>query len=195
MSDPPFPFASGDDMRTRMYEQMLQRRTVFLDRELSAETASLAAAQLLALEADSRVANKVDDPVTLIVNSPGGPLAAVAALLDTIDTLGCPVDTVCLGVAVGTAVVVVASGTGRRRSGPSAQFRLRLPDVELSGDARRIEDAVAQHRGLHDMILDRLATATGQDRRLIERDVERGRALTAVEARQYGLVDELAGRA
>ena len=73
-------------------------------------------------------------------------------------------------------------------------FRLRLPEVELSGTARRLSDEVADHRRLHDAVVDRLVAATGQERRLLLRDLERGRALSAEEALAYGLIDEIATR-
>jgi ATP-dependent Clp protease protease subunit len=92
---------------------------------------------------------------------------------------------------VGTAAVVVAAGTGRRRTGAGAVFRLALPDVELSGTASRLGDQVGHLRRLHDDLVERLAALTGQDVKLVARDVERGRALSADEAVAYGLVDEL----
>ncbi|MGH9243330.1 MAG: ATP-dependent Clp protease proteolytic subunit [Acidimicrobiales bacterium] len=188
---PPVPMVYGpgpdDELRSRVYEQMLARRTVFLDRGLDGETATLVAAQLMTLDADA----DGESPVTLIVNSEGGPLEAVAGLLDTIELLHCPVDTTCLGQAGGTAAVVVAAGTGRRRAGAGAQFRLRLSKVELLGSATRLGHDVAHLRALHDALIDRLVAATGQDRRLVARDVERGRALSADEAVAYRLVDEV----
>jgi ATP-dependent Clp protease protease subunit len=113
-------------------------------------------------------------------------------VLDTIEMVGASVDTSCLGRAVGTAAVVVAAGTGRRRAGPGASFRLRFPDVELTGTARRLGADVAEHRRLHEALIDRVAATTGQERRLVERDVERGRTLTAEDAVAYGLIDEVA---
>jgi ATP-dependent Clp protease protease subunit len=188
---PPFPPElpllghEPDDLRSRVYERLLSRRTVFLDRPLDGETASVLAAQLMTLDADG------SDPITLLVNSSGGPLEAVGGVLDTIDLVECPVDTTCLGQAVGTAAVVVAAGTGRRRTGAGAVFRLALADVELSGTAGQLGDQVGHLRRLHDDLVERLAALTGQDLKLVARDVERGRALSADEAIAYGLVDEL----
>jgi ATP-dependent Clp protease, protease subunit len=176
-----------DALRTEVYERLLTQRTIFLDRHLTIETASLVAAQLMTLDGGDD-----DQPIRLIVNSDGGPLDAVGGLLDTIEMLAAPVETSCLGQAVGTAAVVVAAGTGRRRAGPGASFRLRFPDIELTGTARRLGDDVAEHRRLHEALVDRLAAATGQEPRLVARDVERGRALRADEAVAYGLIDEVA---
>jgi ATP-dependent Clp protease protease subunit len=189
---PPVPTVRmpSDDLRSQVYDQLLARRTMFLERPLDTETASFLAAQLMTLDADG----DDEQPVTLMVNSPGGPLDAAAAVLDTLDLMRCPVDTTCIGQATGTAAVVVAAGTGTRRAGMSAQFRLRLPDVDLTGSANQLRDEVAHVNRLHELMVDRLATVTGQERRLVERDVEQGRALSADEAQTYGLVDELVQR-
>jgi ATP-dependent Clp protease protease subunit len=186
-SSPPQSPAPADDLRSRVYDDLLARRTVVLDRALDGETATLVAAQLMALDADGEQA------VTLVVNSPGGPLEAAAAVLDTVDLVRGPLDTTCLGRADGTAAVVAASGTGRRRMGAGARVRLRLADLELSGSASRLDDDLARHRDLQRALVDRLVTITGQDRRLVERDVETGRTLTATDAVAYGLADEVIG--
>jgi ATP-dependent Clp protease, protease subunit len=177
----------ADDLRSRVYDDLLARRTVVLDRALDGETATLVAAQLMALDADG------DQAITLVVNSPGGPLDAAAAVLDTIDLVRGPIDTTCLGRADGTAAVVAASGSGRRRMGAGARVRLRLADLELTGSASRLDEDLARHRDLQRVLVDRLVAITGQERRLVERDVETGRTLTAVEAVDYGLADEVIG--
>ncbi|MGH9227924.1 MAG: ATP-dependent Clp protease proteolytic subunit [Acidimicrobiales bacterium] len=167
-----------------IYAGLLERRIVFVRDRLDHDTATLVTAQLMTLDADTT-------PVTLVVNSGGGPVDAAAGLLDTMDLLRCPVDTSCVGRAEGTAAMVVAAGTGRRRCGPGATFRLRLPDLEAAGPADRlrrdVESATQFQRGL----VDRLAAITGQSRALVARDVERGRLLTSDEAVAYGLVDEV----
>jgi ATP-dependent Clp endopeptidase proteolytic subunit ClpP len=178
-----------DELPSRIYDQLLARRTVLLDRALDGETAMFVAAQLMTLDAEGT------DPITRIVNSPGGPLDAAGAVLDTIDLARGPIDTTCLGQAGGTAAVVVAAGTGRRRMGASAQLQLRLPEVELTGTASRLEDEVAHIGRLHEALVDRLTDATGQDRRLVARDLDRGRMLWARDAVTYGLVDEVIDRA
>lgn len=178
--------APADDLRSRIYDQLLSRRTVLLDRPLDGETSMWVTAQLMTLDADG------DDPIELIVNSPGGPLDAASAVLDTIDLVRGPIDTVCLGQAIGTAAIVVAGGTGRRRAGAMARLQLRLPDVSVAGTATHLADEVAALNRLHRTMIDRLAAATGQTRQLVERDVERGRMLAGEDAVAYGLVDEIA---
>jgi ATP-dependent Clp protease protease subunit len=177
----PGTFESG------VYADLLERRIVFVRERLDHDAAMLVTAQLMALDADDSA------PVTLVVNSGGGPADAVVGVLDTIDLLRCPVDTSCVGRAEGTAAVIVAAGTGRRRCGPGATFRLRLPDLEAAGPADRLRRDVESATQLQRGLVDRLAAITGQSRALVARDVDRGRLLTADEAVAYGLVDEVSG--
>jgi ATP-dependent Clp protease, protease subunit len=179
------PGVGSDDPRSRVYDDLLKRRTIMLDRALDDEAAMLVAAQLIALDGES------SDPITLVVNSPGGPLDAAVALLDSLDLVRGPLDTTCLGRADGTAAAVAASGTGRRRIGAGARLRLRFADLELSGPGHRLDDELARHRDQHAALVDRLAAATGHDRTEVARDVDAGRLFTADEAVAYGLADEV----
>ena len=187
---PVVPFPGGPtapgSFESTVYADLLERRIVFVRDRLDHDAATLVTAQLMALDADGTL------PVTLVVNSAGGPVDAVTGLLDTIDLVRCPVDTSCVGRAEGTAAVVVAAGTGRRRCGPGATFRLRLPDLEAAGPADRLRRDVESATHVQRTLVDRLAAITGQSRGLVARDVDRGRLLTAEEALAYGLVDEVA---
>ena len=162
---------------------------MFLRDRLDHDAAMLVTAQLMMLDADDSGAD-----VTLVVNSGGGPADAAVGVLDTMDLLRCRVDTSCVGRAEGTAAVVVAAGSGRRRCGPGATFRLRFPDIEATGPASRLRQEVESATQLHRALVDRLVAITGQSRALVARDVERGRLLTADEAVAYGLVDEVSRR-
>jgi ATP-dependent Clp protease protease subunit len=176
---------SSPDAYAAVHEQLFARRMVVVDRPLDAETAALVAAQLLALDGTG------DEPITVVVNSPGGPLDAAGAVLGSVDLVACPVDTMCIGRAAGTAAVLAASGTGRRRIGAAASLDLRLADIALSGSATRVRDDVEMLRQMRQGLIDRLVATTGQERRLIERDIDRGRVLSAVDAVTYGLADEV----
>jgi ATP-dependent Clp protease, protease subunit len=173
------------DFASTVFTELLERRIVFVRDRLDHDTATLLTAQLMTLDAADTT------PVTLVVNSRGGPADAAVGVLDTIDLLGCAVDTSCVGRAEGTAAVLVAAGTGRRRCGPGATFRLRLPDLEAAGPADRLRREVEDATRVQRAMVDRLAAITGQSRALVARDVERGRLLTADEAVAYGLVDEV----
>jgi ATP-dependent Clp protease protease subunit len=177
--------AAGRGFESTIYTELFERRIVFVRDRLDHDTATLVTAQLMTLDAEDT------SPVTLVVNSGGGPIDAVAGVLDTIDLVRCPVDTSCVGRAEGTAAVVVAAGTGRRRCGRGATFRQRLPDLEAAGPADRLRRDVETATRVQRELVDRLAAITGQSRALVARDVERGRLLTADEAVTYGLVDEI----
>src|ERR687897_1237203 len=150
-----------------VYADLLERRIVFVRARLDHDAAMLVTAQLMALDADD------DAPITLVVNSGGGPADAAVGVLDTMDLVRCPVDTSCVGRAEGTAAVVVAAGSGRRRCGPGATFRLRFPDLEAAGPASRLRQEVESATQLHRALVDRLVAITGQSRALVARDVER----------------------
>jgi ATP-dependent Clp protease, protease subunit len=177
--------AAARGFESTIYTELLERRIVFVRDRLDHDTATLVTAQLMTLDAEDT------SPVTLVVNSGGGPVDAVAGILDTIDLVRCPVDTSCVGRAEGTAAMVVAAGTGHRRCGRGATFRLRLPDLEAAGPADRLRRDVEIATRVQRELVDRLAAITGQSRALVARDVDRGRLLTADEAVTYGLVDEV----
>lgn len=183
----PGPDPFFEDPRSRVYDDLLKRRTVVLDRELDDRSATLLVAQLITLDREGA------EPITLVVNSPGGPLDAAIAVLDTLDLVRGPVGTTCLGRAEGTAAVLVAAGRGRRRIGAGARLRLRLPDLELSGPASRLDDELAHHRELHESLVDRLTAATRLSRDEIAADVDTARTFTASEAVAHGLADEVIG--
>ena len=177
-----------DELRGQVVDDLLRRRMVVLDRALDDAAATLVAAQLVALDQDGA------EPVTLVVvNSPGGPPEVAMAVLDTMDLVRAPVATTCLGRTEGTAAVVAATGTGRRRIGAGTRLRLRFADVDLQGPAGRLDQEVAHHREVRAMLVDRLAAVTGRDRHQVERDVDAGRSFTAAEAVAYGLADEVVG--
>ena len=126
---------------------------------LDGEAATAVAAMLMALDAEG------DDPVSLLVNSPGGPVEAGVAVVDVLDLLGVPVEATCFGQAVGTAAVVVACATpGRRRAAPNARLSLRLAEGALEGPAGRLEREAADLLALRDRLVDRLVEATGRPR-------------------------------
>jgi len=182
------PPAGPGTFESGVYADLLERRIVFVRARLDHDAAMLVTAQLMALDADDSA------PVTLVVNSGGGPADAAVGVLDTMDLLRCPVDTSCVGRAEGTAVVVVAAGSRHRGCGPGATFRLRFPDLEAGGPADRLQREVENAAQLQRTLVDRLVAITRQSRALVARDVERGRMLTAEEAVAYGLVDEVSTR-
>jgi ATP-dependent Clp protease, protease subunit len=181
--------SGGRDLAEETARRLFERRTVMLTGPLEGESASLAGASLMALDAEG------DEPVTLLVNSPGGPVEAGVAVVDVLDLLGVPVEATVIGQAVGTAAVVVACATpGRRRAAPNARLSLRLAEGALEGPAGRLEREVADLVAARDRLVDRLMAATGRTRDELAEATDRGHVLSADEAVAFGVVDEIARR-
>jgi ATP-dependent Clp protease protease subunit len=174
----------GSSWPEQVRGELFGRRVVLLRGELDDLLAGQVSAELMMLDATG------DEPVTLHVDSRGGPLHAAFGLVDTIDLLGVPVETVCVGRAEGSAVAVVAAGT-QRFAAPHAQFRLSEPDSSVSGSARDIEAWATEHQRQLATYVQRLATATTRPAEHVEADLAMGRWLSASEAVTYGLVDAL----
>jgi ATP-dependent Clp protease protease subunit len=181
--------SGGPDLADETARRLFERRTVLLMGPLDGEATAAVAASLMALDADG------DEPVTLLVNSPGGPIEAGVAVVDVLDLLAAPVEATVIGQAIGTAAVVVACGTpGRRRAAPNARMSLRLAETALEGPAGRLERDAASLLLVRDRLVERLVAATGRPRDEVLEGVERGPVLAADEAQAIGLVDEVAGR-
>ncbi len=186
MSDPHRPDA--DAWRTAgLSRQLLARRQLLLHGPLDGERANRLAAELMALDAESA------EPVNLSINSAGGDLASLFAVVDTLHTIRAPVHVRCAGQAVGTGAALLALGTGRRRAAPHAQITLTLPKEQGMGSAADLERAADAQTALREQLFDALADATGQPRTWIAPQWERGRLLTPQEAVEEGLVDEVGG--
>ena len=177
------------DLAGESARRLFEQRTLMLTGELDGEVAGLVAASLMALDAEG------DDPVRLLVNSPGGPVDAGLAVVDVLDLLGVPVEATCIGQAVGTAATVVACATpGLRRAAPNARLSLRLAERSLEGTAGRVEREAAELVAARDRVVDRLVVATGRPRDEVAAATDRGPVLSAPEAVAAGLVDEVAAR-
>ena len=172
------------DLNDRLRAQLFQRRVVLLRGSLDDRLATQVAAELMTLDADG------DDAVTLQVDSPGGTLEAAFVVMDTVDLLGVPVHTVCLGRAEGPAVGVVAVGE-RRSVSRHGRFRLQMPSAVYEGPQRQVEDWARQSRLQEDRFVARLADALDRPTGEVAADLEAGRYLDADAAIAYGLVDEI----
>lgn len=166
-------------------QQLRARRHLLVQGPLDGERATRLAAELMTLEADG------PDPVTMTINSPGGDLASLFAVTDTLQAMHAPVDTRCLGQGRGTAAALVAAGTGRRRAGRHAQLVLELPASQATGSAVDIDRAARTEAGLSGQLFALMTEATGRAHEDVAADWERGRVLSAEEACGAGLVDEI----
>ncbi|MFR1834153.1 MAG: ATP-dependent Clp endopeptidase proteolytic subunit ClpP [Lachnospiraceae bacterium] len=168
-----------------IYSRLLKDRIVFLGEEVNDVTASLVVAQLLFLESE--------DPgkdINFYINSPGGSVTAGMAIYDTMNYIKCDVSTVCIGMAASMGAFLLSSGAkGKRFALPNAEIMIHQPSGGAQGQATDIK-IVADHilrtkKKLNEI----LAANTGQPIEVIERDTERDNYMSALEAKEYGLVD------
>ena len=168
-----------------IYSRLLKDRIVFLGEEVNDVTASLVVAQLLFLESE--------DPgkdINFYINSPGGSVTAGMAIYDTMNYIKCDVSTVCIGMAASMGAFLLSSGAkGKRFALPNAEIMIHQPSGGAQGQATDIK-IVADHilrtkKKLNEI----LAANTGQPLEVIERDTERDNYMSALEAKEYGLVD------
>lgn len=128
----------------------------------------------------------------MYINSPGGVITAGLAIYDTMQYVRCPVSTVCLGQAASMGAVLLAAGDkGKRRCLPNSRVMIHQPHGGARGQATDIEIQAKEIVGLRTKLNDILAKHTGQKVEQIKSDTERDRFLSAVEAKEYGLIDEV----
>jgi ATP-dependent Clp protease protease subunit len=174
-------------MSSWLDERLFERRIVMVRGRLTGPAASQVAAALLTLDAMG------DEPVQVHLSAPDGELAAAFAVVDAIDAVRAPVEVVVTSEVGGAAAVILAAAN-RRLAFKHARIRLAEPRVAtLAGTADEVTAAAGQYlRELEEMSI-RLAEVTGQPRSRIEDDLSAGRILTAEEAREYGLIDDIVG--
>jgi len=171
-----------------IYSRLLKERIVFLGGPIVDPVANSIIAQMLFLASQ--------DPkkeIQLYINSPGGVLTSALAIYDTMQYVKCPVSTVCIGSAASGAAVLLAAGTkGKRFSLPNGQILLHQVAVSgVSGEAVEVEIAAKQIIKLKEKVNKILAKHTGQPLERIEKDTDRDFYLSADEAKEYGLIDEV----
>jgi ATP-dependent Clp protease protease subunit len=185
----PAPPAPAGEMAPWLEERLFDRRIVLLRGQLTLPVASQAAAALLTLDMMDR-----EDPVQLHLNVPDGELAAAFAVVDALDAMTAQVHAVVTAETGGAAVAILAAAS-RRSAYRHARIRIAEPRAAaVAGTADQVAAAAGQYlRELEELAV-RLAEVTGRPRSRIEDDLSAGRVLTAEEAKEYGLIDEIAGR-
>ncbi|MEM9703108.1 MAG: ATP-dependent Clp protease proteolytic subunit [Planctomycetota bacterium] len=166
---------------------LLENRIIFLAGPIMDESANLAVMKLLYLQSENR---KQD--VHLYVNSPGGSVTATMAIYDTMRFVDCDVCTYCVGLAASGGAIVLAGGTkGKRYALPHAKMMIHQPHGEVGGQVSDIEIQAEDILATRQILNEILAGHTGQDIETIARDTERDRYMTARQAVDYGLIDEV----
>lgn len=166
---------------------LLENRIVFLQGEIHYANANDVVMKLLYLQSENRRKD-----IHFYINSPGGSVTATMAIYDTMQILSCPVATYCVGLAASGGAVLLAGGAaGKRFSLPHAKVMIHQPYGQVGGQVSDIEiqaDEIIKTRAVLNEIL---ASHTGQPIERIAQDTDRDRYLTATEAKDYGLVDDI----
>lgn len=175
-----------------IYSRLLEDRIIFLADQVTDQTASLVVAQMLYLEAKDP-----DKDIQLYINSPGGSISAGMAIYDTMQYIKCDVSTICIGMAASMGSFLLMAGTkGKRYSLPNSEIMIHQPLISggLGGQATEIKihaDHIIRIRERMNRIY---AERTGKTYEQVCEDTERDNYLTAQEALEYGLIDEVIER-
>lgn len=172
-----------------IFSRLLKDRIIFLSEDVNQTSASLVIAQMLFLESEDP-----DKEISFYINSPGGSITDGMAIFDTINYLKCPVSTMCVGMAASMGAFLLAAGTkGKRYATPNAEIMIHQPLISggLSGQTTEIKihaDHMVKTREKLNRIL---SERTGKPLEQIEKDTERDNFMTAQQALEYGIIDEI----
>lgn len=170
-----------------VYSRLLMDRIIFLGTPVNDDVANMIIAQLLFLEAD----NPGRD-IHLYINSPGGSVSAGLAIYDTMQFLKSPVNTICMGLAASMGAFLLTAGAhGKRSALPNSRMMIHQPSGGAQGTASDIEIQAREIIYLRSKMNELMAKHTGRPLEQIERDVDRDRFMSAEEAKQYGLIDQV----
>ena len=170
-----------------IYSRLLKDRIIFLGEEVNETTASLVVAQLLFLESE--------DPgkdIHLYINSPGGMVTAGLAIYDTMQYIKCDVSTICIGMAASMGAFLLSGGKkGKRLALPNAEIMIHQPSGGAKGQATEIQIAAENILKTKKKLNEILAANTGKPYDVIAADTERDHYMSAQEAMEYGLIDNV----
>jgi len=173
-----------------IFSRLLTDRVVFLSDEVNDVTASLVVAQMLFLEAQDP-----DADIKFYINSPGGSISAGFAIFDTMNYIKCDVSTICLGLAASMGAFLLCAGArGKRTALPNSEILIHQPLIMgggLQGQATDIKIHADQIIRTREKLNKILSERTGKPLDIITRDTERDNFMTAQEAKEYGLIDEV----
>jgi ATP-dependent Clp protease protease subunit len=170
-----------------IFSRLLKDRIIFLGTAINDEVANLIVAQMLYLESDDP-----EKEIVLYLNSPGGSVNAGLAIYDTMQYVRTPIATMCVGQAASMAAVLLSSGErGRRMALPNSRVMIHQPLGGVSGQASDIEIHAKEILRLREVLSNILCKHTGQNLDKVRRDTDRDFIMTAPEAADYGLIDEV----
>ncbi len=170
-----------------LYSRLLKENIIFLGTPIDDGIANLICAQLLHLESEN-----ADKDINIYINSPGGDITALFAIYDTMQYVKPDIGTICFGQAASAAAVLLAAGAkGKRLALPRSRILLHQPYGQAMGQAADIELAAKEIERMRAMLEELLAEHTGQPIEKIHRDTDRDFIMSAAEAKEYGIIDEV----
>ena len=180
----------GHERSYDIYSRLLKDRIIFIDGEIHDMSADLIVAQMLFLDSQNS-----DKDISLYINSPGGSVTAGLAIYDTIQSIKCDTQTICLGQAASMAAILLASGTpGKRFALPSSRVMIHQPWGGVQGQASDISIQAKEIKRLKRLTIDYFAFHTGKAADVVEADMERDFYMSAQDALEYGIVDQILPR-
>ena len=182
--------SGGHERAYDIYSRLLKDRIIFIDGEINDMSADLVVAQILFLDSQNS-----EKDISLYINSPGGSVTAGLAIYDTIQSIKCDTQTICLGQAASMAAILLASGTpGKRFALPSSRVMIHQPWVGAQGQSTDISIQAKEIIRLKRLTIDYFASHTGKAADVVEADMERDFYMSAQEALEYGIVDQILPR-
>jgi ATP-dependent Clp protease protease subunit len=170
-----------------IYSRLLKDNIIFLGTPIDDQIANLIVAQLLFLEAEDP-----EKDINLYINSPGGSVTAGLAIYDTMQFIRPDVTTICVGMCASMGALLLTAGAkGKRFALPNSRILIHQPSGGMQGQATDVRIHAEELIRIRELTSEILAKHTGQDLETIERDVERDRYLSATQAKDYGLIDEV----
>lgn len=170
-----------------IYSRLLKDRIIFLGTPINDTVANLIIAQLLFLEAEDP-----EQDISFYINSPGGSVTAGLAIYDTMQYIRPDVSTICIGMAASAGALLLAAGAAKKRyTLPHSTMMIHQPLGGVQGQATDIEIHAREIIRMKSVLNDILVNHTGQSLEKLQEDTERDRFLTAQEAKEYGLIDEV----
>ena len=170
-----------------IYSRLLKERIVFVVGPIDDNVANLVVAQLLYCESEN-----ADKDVQLYINSPGGSVTAGLAIYDTMQFLNCEVSTLCIGQAASMGALLLAGGTkGKRYCLPNSRVMIHQPSGGSQGQASDIEIQAQEILYLRERMNEIMANHTGKSAEQVALDTERDNFMTAAQALEYGLIDQV----
>ncbi len=170
-----------------IYSRLLKERIIFIGAPMDDVVANLVIAQLLFLEAE-----EPDKQISLYINSPGGLVSSGLAIYDTMQYVRSPISTICIGMAASMAAVLLAAGNKDRRYAlPHTRVMIHQPEGGFQGQATDIEIHAREILKIREILNNLFAKHTGQSVERISRDTDRNYFMSAEEAKEYGIIDEV----